>query len=43
MKRNYICPDTSILYCRFEQTLCASGEHKETLTTGGSANPGGGR
>lgn len=43
MKRNYISPDTSILYCRFEQTLCASGDRKETLTTGGIADPATGR
>jgi hypothetical protein len=43
MKRNYICPTVSCIAYAPSCTLCASGDRHHSFSTGGTANPGGGR
>lgn len=43
MKRAYNIPHTECHGCQLVQVLCASGRRQQSLTTGGTANPSGGR
>jgi len=42
MKRNYNSPQTCVITCQVVCTLCASG-NRQSMSVGGTANPGGGR